>query len=58
MKRLTKKIIRIAFIMFIVILLIGLPFVFVEGSGVLSGSFTYVGLVILSCVFSEIHSEK
>lgn len=58
MKQLTKKIIWISIIMFIAILLIGMPFIFVEGSGVLSGSFTYVGLVILSCVLSEIHSKN
>lgn len=46
MKQLTKKITWISIVIFIAILLIGMPFIFVEGSGVLSGSFTYVGLVI------------
>ena len=58
MKQLTKKITWISIVIFIAILLIGMPFIFVEGSGVLSGSFTYVGLVILSCVLSEIHSKN
>lgn len=58
MKSLTKKIIKISIIMFIFTLIIGLPFIYVEGSGVLSGSFIYVSITILSCVISEIFSQS
>ncbi|NLC05196.1 MAG: hypothetical protein GX778_01580 [Erysipelothrix sp.] len=57
MKPLTSKIIWRSIILFVIILLVGSPYLFIEGSGVLSGSLTYAGLVVLSCVLSEIHSK-
>ena len=57
MKPLTSKIIWRSIILFVIILLVGSPYLFIEGSGVLSGSLTYAGLIILSCVLSETYSK-
>ena len=58
MKQFTKKLIKRSILVFIAIIVVGSPFIFIEGSGVLSGSLTYFGLVILSCVLSEIFSKE